>query len=621
MLGYSSAELLGMPFQDVTHPQDLQGEMDAIADLLAGGSEQVTIEKRYIRKDGQQFWGAMSLGLTRERDGAPLHFMAIVEDISQRKLTETRLRESEDRFRKLFETAPLPRYLIDPADGSISDCNPAAAAMLEYSRSELRGMKIADIAPVLTGARLQSRQSMLDGEPVKFESRHRTRSGKFRDVVVSAVPVNISGCRMAHCTVVDITERKTAEAELRRLTTDLEERVREEVAARETAQVRAARAERLQALGQLAGGIAHDFNNILQAVQGGGSIIENRAGDADTVRRYARLVIEAAERGASITRRLLAFGRRGNLLAQPLQACSILEGMRAILEPTLGAAIKVVVDVRPGLLTLLADKGQLETALVNLAVNARDAMPGGGVLTLGARASSGVHQEGVLAAGRYVSITVTDTGTGMDKATLARVFEPFFTTKPQGRGTGLGLATVKGFAEQSGGAVAVESVAGRGTAVTLWLPQAPEQDGAPDPAADTAEGSGAGAARRRVLVVDDDPLVLATLAGELEHEGFVVTAAAGGATALAALDGGLKVDAVISDLSMPDLDGLTFIREAQARLPGLPAVLLTGYVEERADLTLASKARRRSPESTVRSKLAEIGRHSACPASPLIFCT
>jgi signal transduction histidine kinase len=387
----------------------------------------------------------------------------------------------------------------------------------------------------------------------------------------------------------DITERKHAETQLRRLTEDLEARVREEVAARETAQVRAAQAERMQALGQLSGGIAHDFNNVLQAVQGSASMIGRRADDEAAVRRYARIVGEAAERGASITRRLLAFARHGDLRAEAIEAAAVVEGMREILAPTLGAAITIVTDAGPGMAKLLADRGQLETALVNLATNARDAMPQGGTLTLSADAETverGSPHRAHLAPGRYVRITVADTGTGMDGATLGRACQPFFTTKPQGQGTGLGLAMVKGFAEQSGGGLAIDSTPGMGTGVAVWLPEAAE--GARGPGAGAAaEGGAAGAdAGLRILVVDDDPLVLETLSSQLEDEGFEVTIAGGGREALALLDGGLAVDALVSDLSMPGMDGMRLILEVQGRQPTLPAVLLTGYAGDGVSLAL-----------------------------------
>ena len=708
ILGYTRAELLTMAFQDISHPDDLPENLRCLQRLLAGETATLTIEKRYFRKEGTQFWAELTVSVVRQEDGAPQYFISVVDDISQRRAAEAALRDSEQRFRTLFDGAPLPGYLVDPGDASIVDCNEAAATMLGYERDVLRHMRIPDIDAAMNGGELVSAGPVLLGRPVQFETRHRTRSGEIREVVIAAVPVDIAGRRLAHATVVDvtgrkqaearfratfdraavgiahiapdgrflrvnqkiiegfgysreeligrsvqdlvapdqrdevlaelrsvasgeveaytgdrryiaadgrdidvsvtvsmvhdlieppyflvvaqdITERKRAETELRRLTDELEARVREEVAAREVAQVRAAHAERLQALGELAGGIAHDFNNVLQAVQGSASMIGRRAADEAAVRRYARIVVEAADRGASITRRLLALARHGDLRAEAIEASTILEGMREILAPTLGAAITIVTDAAPGLPKLLADRGQLETALVNLATNARDAMPQGGTLTLSATTEAvpqGRLHRACLAPGNYVCITVADTGTGMDASTLDRAYQPFFTTKPQGQGTGLGLAMVKGFAEQSGGGAAIDSMPGQGTRVAIWLPQA--ADGAREPSARLTREVGAGteACVPTILVVDDDPLVLETLMVQLQDEGFVVTTANSGAQAIALLDAGLAVDALVSDLSMPGMDGVSLILQAQAHQPTLPAVLLTGYAGDGVSFAL-----------------------------------
>jgi PAS domain S-box-containing protein len=325
----------------------------------------------------------------------------------------------------------------------------------------------------------------------------------------------------------DVTERREATEALARLNEDLERRVEAEVQAREAAQARAAHAERMQALGQLAGGIAHDFNNVLQGVQGGARVIERRADDPTSTRRFARMILDAAERGATITRRLLAFARRDALHAEPVAPATLLGELRDVLAPTLGSPIAVRLELAAALPPLLADKGQLETVLVNLATNARDAMPDGGTLTLAAVAeevAAGTAHPAGLRPGRYIRLLATDSGMGMDAATLARVGEPFFTTKPKGQGTGLGLSMAKGFAEQSGGGLAIASAPGRGTTVSLWLPVAAAA-AAGGPAGAAAGGVGA---VRRVLLVDDERLVRETLAAELQDAGCAVLAAGTG---------------------------------------------------------------------------------------------
>ena len=372
-------------------------------------------------------------------------------------------------------------------------------------------------------------------------------------------------------------ERTRAEAAIRAQNVQLEARVIAEVAAREQVQARLAQAQRMEALGQLAGGIAHDFNNVLQAVTGGLGLIQRRAGDADRVRQLARMTDDATQRGAAITGRLLAFARKTELQATAFLPHALLDNLQEILAPTLGPSIKVSTSVAPNVPPLLADRAQLETVLVNLAVNARDAMPDGGTLHVMASTEAMAETHVFLpGAGPYVRLDLTDTGTGMTAATLARASEPFFTTKPPGQGTGLGLAMARGFAEQSGGGFALRSTLGTGTTVTLWFPQSEIGPDAETP----AKAAEAPLARpARVLVVDDDALVRAVVAGLLEDCGYDIAQASDGLDALARLNAGEAADLLVTDFSMPGMDGLMLIGEARQRLPRLPVLLLTGYAD------------------------------------------
>ncbi|WP_198383644.1 ATP-binding protein [Roseomonas sp. KE2513] len=291
-----------------------------------------------------------------------------------------------------------------------------------------------------------------------------------------------------------------------------------------------------------------------------------------------------------MTRRLLSFARRDELQAEPIEALPLLAGLCEVLSHTLGAEVACRYHVAPGIPPLLADKGQLETVLVNLASNARDAMPQGGTLTMSAaemRLEGSSGPRGMMP-GRYIRIAVEDTGIGMDPMTVSRVGEPFFTTKPRGAGTGLGLSMAKGFAEQSGGALTVESEPGRGTVVALWLPPAPNSAEAlrSDTCPATMNAQTASAVVHRVLVVDDEPVVREMLLGMLETAGYTVLPAASGAEALQLLDAGEAVDVLVSDLSMPGMGGLALIAAAQARRPHLPAVLLTGYAGDGASIAV-----------------------------------
>jgi signal transduction histidine kinase/ActR/RegA family two-component response regulator len=396
-------------------------------------------------------------------------------------------------------------------------------------------------------------------------------------------------------------QRQEAMVALQALNDGLEARVRQEIAHRIHAQEKLAQAQRMEALGQLAGGIAHDFNNVLQAVIGGLSLIARRADDPAAVRRLSAMAASAADRGAAITGRLLTFARRGELKAVPIAPAPLLQNMREILAPTLGPGITVKVEADFDLPLLQADKAQLETVLVNLAVNARDAMKAGGVLTLSARVEEVSEPAGraaqgrgdgsaSLRPGRYIRLEMRDVGSGMDEATLARAAEPFFTTKAPGQGTGLGLAMARGFALQSGGGFAIASKIGRGTCVSLWLPQTRTQDAQMAPADGEAPQADRprGAAGTHILLVDDDAMVREVVASELDARGFRVTTASDGLAALALLDARLTVDVVITDFAMPGMNGLALIEEARRRCPDLPALLLTGYAEASAETTLSA---------------------------------
>jgi PAS domain S-box-containing protein len=574
-------------FEAITHPDDLAADQERRRSLLAGTIEGFATTKRYIRQDGEVVWVRFTGSLLRDANGRPERHLRIIEDITDRKRIETALAESEERLRLALEAAGMGVRELDLVT-DLAFSTPEAEKI--FGRDDERDKSFAkwfsnvhpEDQPKIRAS--WERALAAPGNDIQHEYRFRRPDGEWRWIGAHARldfkdghPVRTIGV------IQDITARKEIELALRGLTETLEARVREEIAARETAQARAAQAERLQALGQLAGGIAHDFNNVLQAVMGALRLIERRPEDEEGVRRLAQLASGAVERGTSITRRLLTLGQRGELAAEPVDVAELLHELGEILTHTLGATIEVRLHLGPELRPLLADRGQLETVLVNLATNGRDAMPNGGALTLSAAPETVTAPHPArLASGHYVRLTVTDAGEGMDAATLARAREPFFTTKRPGSGTGLGLAMAQGFAEQSGGALAVESAVGRGTTVTLWLPEAAADRSA---VSTTAALSGP-AADARILLVDDEAVIREVLARQLEDAGFEVLVAASGSEALALAET-MTVDAVVTDLSMSGVDGLSVIRGLQARSPGLPAVLLTGYAGDETALALS----------------------------------
>ena len=358
--------------------------------------------------------------------------------------------------------------------------------------------------------------------------------------------------------------------------------LQEQTIHREAAESRARQAQRMEAVGQLTAGIAHDFNNLLTAVLGSLQLLRKRlpAGDQRTA-RLLNTAEQGAQRGAALTQRLLAFGRSQALRPVAVDLPTVVEGLSDLLCNSLGGSVRIETRFPNAKVPALVDAGQLELALLNLAVNARDAMPGGGVLTISAREER-VDAGSDLLPGRYAVLSITDTGAGMDPTTLARCVEPFFTTKGVGKGTGLGLSMVHGLAAQSEGKLVLRSRVGEGTAAELWLPRA-EVGAEESPAASLSDLPPRPLHRRTVLVVDDDPLVLASMASMLEDLGHAAVEASSGRQALEILRAAAKVDLVLADYAMPEMTGLQLAVEVRQLRPSLPMLIASGYAD-RADL-------------------------------------
>ena len=351
--------------------------------------------------------------------------------------------------------------------------------------------------------------------------------------------------------VLDVTERRRLEEELRQ-------------------------AQKMESVGRLAGGVAHDFNNLLTTILGVSEMLLSGLAPGDPLAEDLASIRDAGRRAAALTRQLLAFSRKQRIEVRPLQLDEIVRAFAPMLSRLIGEDVKVRLDLAVGLPSVLADPAQVEQILMNLAVNGRDAMPGGGTLTIALapeRVATAVA--GGPAAGAYVRLSVADTGAGMSGETAARAFEPFFTTKPRGKGTGLGLATVYGIVKQHGGFVAVETAPGKGARFEVLLPVAPA--GAADAAAPEAAPAPARGRGEVVLVVDDEPLVRRALARALGSRGYTVLEADGGEEALALLDARGRVDLLLSDVVMPGMRGPELVRAFRLRCPGRPALLMSGY--------------------------------------------
>lgn len=589
-------------WRQVVHPADLHRAQQELVTALKSPDHLFATEYSVILPNGS-LRRLLGRGQTiRDADGRAVRMVGINMDVTARYEAEMArdrliwmLETERSRLSEVIEAMPIGVGIVD-SGGRVVLGN---AAMKRINGPVIPSMSATPrgewIAHDTDGNRVTSedfpiRRALRLGETTLpgVEFLFRDSDGSETWFRIGGVPLRWEDGKVQEALAIylDINAEKRLLSIQQRINAELEQRVREEMAAREAAQQRAAHAERMHALGQIAGGIAHDFNNVLQAVSGGAALIERRPGEPERVLRNARMVLDAARRGAAITSRLLAFSRRGDLRAENVDAAALLIDMAEVLTHTLGGSVVCKVEAPPGLPPLFADRGQLETVLVNLATNARDAMPSGGTLTLTADtetiAAGPPHPTG-LVPGRYLRIVVSDTGGGMDRAVLARVTEPFFTTKEPGKGTGLGLAMAKGFVEQSGGSLSIESTPGQGTRVILWLPGA---TGATGVQAGIDVAIGASSEKPSVLLVDDDAIVRDVLTLSLEDAGYIVLPADSGAAALRRLTLGERVDIIVSDLTMPAMDGLTLIRAAQQRQPGLPAVLLTGYAGDGAALAV-----------------------------------
>jgi signal transduction histidine kinase len=353
------------------------------------------------------------------------------------------------------------------------------------------------------------------------------------------------------------------------------ERLREESERRERAQAALMQAQKIETMGQLVGGVAHDFNNLLMAVIGNLDLLTRYVVNDPRQERLLKGALEGARRGATLTQRLLAFARKQELQTRPVDVGALVEGMHGLIERSVGPMIDLKVRVGASLSPALADANQVEMALLNLTINARDAMPAGGSLVISIDECAAGPDQPRLSPGRYVRLSVRDTGEGMDAATLEKAVEPFFSTKGVGKGTGLGLSMVHGLAEQSGGLFTLSSEPGRGATATLWLPAAVGAVAEAPPAADPKQA----VRPATILLVDDDPLIAASTTDLLEDLGHRVVEVHSGPEALGALDSGLRPDLVITDHAMPGMTGAELAARIRRRSPAVPILLATGYAE------------------------------------------
>jgi PAS domain S-box-containing protein len=559
--GYTAQEIIGQHFSRFYTDEDKAKDLPAHALKTARDEGRFISEGWRVRKDGSRFWAAVVIDPIRTPKGVLVGYAKITRDLSERKEMEEQLRRSEEQFRMLVQgVTDYAIYMLDP-NGRVTNWNVGAQRIKGYAADEIVGAHVS---------RFYTEEDRAAGLPEKglrtaaAEGRWETEGLRVRKdgstfmahVVIDAVRAS-SGELIGFAKITrDITEKHETQQNL--------ERAREALF----------QAQKVEAIGKLTGGVAHDFNNLLMAVLSSLELMKRRLPEDARFRMLHNNATEAAQRGVSLTQRMLAFARRQDLKVDALEVSSVLHSVTPLLESSLGPSTYLDIKLPYLLPHIKADANHLETALLNLVLNARDAMPEGGTIGIGARRDTVKDADASLRkAGDYVVISVTDTGEGMNEATLKRATEPFFTTKGVGKGTGLGLSMVQGMAEQLGGSLAIKSAVGRGTTVEIWLPQADAHVGA---AAEEAERG----ARKIVLVVDDDRLVRVNTAAMLEEMGLVTLEAASGKEALQVLQKSPDVALVLTDHVMPHMTGGQLAEQLRVERPDLPVIIATGYASQ-----------------------------------------
>ena len=572
--GYAAGEIIGQNFERFYTEEDRAAGLPRHALATAATEGRFEREGWRIRKDGSRFWAHVVIDPVRGDAGEVIGYAKITRDLTERRASEQALRQSEERFRLLVQSVTdYAIYMLD-ADGRVANWNQGGERIKGYRPDEIVGAHFS---------RFYTEEDRAAGLPeVGLETARR--EGRFEK---EGWRVRKDGSRFwAHVIIDPVRDDDGAIIGYAKVTRDITERM-EAQRALEKAREAFFQSQKMEAIGQLTGGVAHDFNNLLAAVIGSLELAKKRLAEGADVTRFLDNAMKAAERGASLTQRMLSFARKQELNLEAVDVGALVRGMADLLQRTLGTGIDIQTTFPLRLSPARADANQLELVLLNLAVNARDAMPGGGEIVIAAdeKEVSG-DGAGSLKAGRYIRLSVIDRGEGMDPDTLARATEPFFTTKGIGKGTGLGLSMAHGLAEQSGGRLILTSRKGEGTRAELWLPVA-----IPDAEPAAAPGEAADRPIRTetltILAVDDDALVITNTAAMLEDLGHRTLEASSARAALEILDRE-AVDLVITDYAMPQMNGGELIEVIAARWPHLPVILATGYADIARDTRIAA---------------------------------
>jgi hypothetical protein len=550
LLGQRPDELKGLPLLDFIDADDL-----AVATQLLH-PRHVNARREPLEVRVRAAGGAIrTLEWRAVYDGAEEAFYGAARDVTDEAAAEAALRLSEERYRALFESHPVPMAVWDPATGTILAANDAALRQYGYGADEIVGLGVDQLVHPDDLPRLREAvprfSSGVDGAA---PFRHLRRDGSVIEVEVSGHDLDYSGRPARVVMALDITERRQLEEQLRQ-------------------------AQKMEAIGRLAGGIAHDFNNMLTAITGYSQLLLDSFEDEDPRRDDVEQVHAAATRASALTGQLLGFSRRAMIAPTTLDLNEVVRETQPMLQRLIGEHITMTVDLRARTPWIVADRSQVEQVVVNLALNARDAMPTGGMLRIETDDldAAAAWAQG-LASEASVVMTVADDGVGIANDVRERVFEPFFTTKEPGQGTGLGLSTVYSTVRAAGGRIRLLSEPGHGTTFRILLPMAlppgqPERRAAPRRRLSADHG--------RILLVEDEPAVRELVARVLRQAGFEVLSAADGPSAIALADLDRDaIDLLLTDVVMPDMSGVELSREIRARRPGIRVLLMSGYTEE-----------------------------------------
>jgi PAS domain S-box-containing protein len=569
------------------HPEDREATEKKFRDAVAGKVRDYTAQYRIIRpSDGETRWISVKSTIERDQNGRAIRLVGAHSDVTEQVMAEQALRQSEERFRKLADqlaelNATLAQrvedktrerdriwnvsqdlLLVADRNGVWRTVNPAWTRTLGWSEAELLNRTSDWLEHPNDGGITQAQINKLGASEttVRFESRFRHKDGSYRWLSWTGVADQDHIYAVAR----DVTAEKAAAERLK---------------ATEEALLQS---QKMEAVGQLTGGIAHDFNNLLTGIVGSLDLLQTRLdqGRTDNVARYINAAMTSANRAAALTHRLLAFARRQPLIPKSVDVNQLVVSLEDLLRRTIGETIDLEIAALDGLWCTLCDPNQLESALLNLAINARDAMPDGGKLTIttaNARLDGMTADTPALSPGDYICIGVTDSGTGMSAEVAARAFDPFFTTKPIGQGTGLGLSMIYGFARQSNGHVTIDSKLGQGTSVKLYLPRhhgdvAAEHASAVRAAEHAATGE-------TVLVVEDEPVVRGVIMEMLGEQGYRTLEAVDGPSGLRMLRTNERIDLLVTDVGLPGMNGRQLADQARETRPDLKILFITGYAE------------------------------------------